>query len=96
VVAGAWVVVVGAWVVVVGAWVVDVGDDPAVVGDDFWIDAVVGVEELREDAAVVEVTSAPDAGEAAAAAPMATTDHLPHISVTLPFTWPGEVSPENQ
>ena len=92
------VVVVGARVVVVTARVVggEVVDDPAVVGGAVEFDEVVGAGELREDAAVVEVTSAPEAGEAAADPPMPTTDHLPQMSVTFPFTWPGAVSPENQ
>jgi len=77
------VVVVGGAVVVVGA--VPVVDVPLGGG------ALMG-------ALVVEVVVRTGEGAMAALAGFAgaTTDHLPHLSFTTPFTCPGRVSLENQ
>ncbi len=80
------VVVVGGLVVVVagGLVVVVVGGLVVVVAGGLVVVVVGGL--------VVVVVPTP----VSAGLTVATSDHLPQVSLTLPFTWPGAVSKENQ
>ena len=95
--------VVGTVVVAGGGAIVD-----GVVGGTVGVVPAIGVDPPDGDVPLVgdvllfgDVLGTVVAPAAGCKAPLAglavtTTDHVPHLSVTLPFTWPGPASSENQ